>query len=91
MTGRVKGVRDGIGHRSELERGHEPVLRRNENKSYLGKRQSLPELLVREADQVVDVGPAERSRPDVDAHAAGRRVVGVDVEATLVKRLASDE
>ena len=49
-----------------------------------GKRQSLPELLVREADQVVDVGPAERSRPDVDAHAAGRRVVGVDVEAARV-------
>ncbi len=56
-----------------------------------GKRLSLPELLVREADQVVDVGPAERSGPKLNICAVGRRVVGVGVEAARVQRLACDE
>ena len=62
--------------------------------AFLPQVQRLSELLVREADQVVDIGLAERSRPDLDLGSkcdVDRRGVGVDDEAALVVRLTRDD
>ena len=59
-----------------------------------GKRQRLPKLLVREADHVIDVGPAERSGPDLDFVTRCDVIclgVRVDDEAAPVVRLTRDD
>ena len=56
--------------------------------------QRLPEFLVREADQVVDLGPAERSGPELDLSNTSdvdRRVMRIGDEATPVQMLTRDD
>ena len=62
--------------------------------AFLSQVKRLPELLVHEADQMVDIGLAERSRPDLDLGSkcdVDRRGVRVDGEAAPVVRPTRDD